>query len=266
MFYIRVFTGICLLIAAFICVNQGGILLLGVSMLLSVIGTFEMMRVFKLERSILGYLACVNVCGYYISTFFFGDTYHLFLFVGALMFVMAVYVFTYPRFTFDEVAKSYMIFIYVGVLLSFLYQTRAFRDGKYLTWLIFISSWGSDSCAYAVGKLFGRHKLSKVVSPNKSIEGSIGGIAGSALLGFVFAYFLGNRMQEVQNPVLACTVASAIGAVISQIGDLAASAIKRNYDVKDFGDFFPGHGGIIDRFDSMLFTAPAVFFALKFLT
>ncbi len=265
MFYIRLFTGICLLIAAFICVNNGGLLLLSVSMILSLIGTYEMIRVFKLEKSIAGYLAYVSVVGFYLSTFFFGDKYHLFLFAASMMTMMAAYVFTFPKYNFDDMSKAYFIFVYVGVLLSFLYQTRELRYGRYLAWLIFISSWGSDTCAYAIGKLFGKHKLSPVVSPNKSVEGSIGGILGSALLGYGFGYFFGARMTEVNHPELVCAIASAIGAIISQIGDLAASAIKRNYQVKDFGDFFPGHGGVVDRFDSMLFTAPAVFFALKFL-
>lgn len=265
MFYIRLFTGICLLIAAFICVSNGGWLLLSISMLLSLIGTFEMIRVFKLERSVVGYLAYISVFCFYLSTYFFGDKYHLLLFAFSIMLMMGAYVFTFPKYNFEDMTKAYFIFIYVGVLLSFLFQTRELRYGRYFVWLIFISSWGSDTFAYVFGITFGKHKLAPVVSPNKSVEGSLGGIFGSAVLGYVFGYFFGSHMSEVHNPAFVCAVASAIGSVISQIGDLAASAIKRNYQVKDFGDFFPGHGGVIDRFDSMLFTAPAVFFALRFL-
>ena len=128
-----------------------------------------------------------------------------------------------------------------------------------------MSSWGCDTCAYCVGMLIGRHKLAPVLSPKKSIEGAVGGVAGAALLGFLYATVFGASMAEVQNPQVACALACAIAAVISQIGDLAASAIKRNHQVKDYGHLIPGHGGILDRFDSMLFTAPAIFFAVTFL-
>ena len=113
--------------------------------------------------------------------------------------------------------------------------------------------------------LLGKHKLAPVLSPKKSIEGAVGGVAGAALLGFLFATVFGGHMTELMYPRLACTLSCAIAAVISQIGDLAASAIKRNHNIKDYGNLIPGHGGILDRFDSMLFTAPAIFFALLFL-
>lgn len=132
-------------------------------------------------------------------------------------------------------------------------------------WLIFLSSWGCDTFAYCTGMLLGRHKLAPVLSPKKSIEGAVGGVAGAALLGFIYASLFGASMAELDNPQAACTIACAIAAVISQIGDLAASAIKRNHNIKDYGHLIPGHGGILDRFDSMIFTAPAIYFALTFL-
>ena len=113
--------------------------------------------------------------------------------------------------------------------------------------------------------LFGRDKLTPVLSPKKTIEGAVGGIIGAAVLGFIYASIFGHRMDEIGNPQAACAAACAIAAVISQIGDLAASAIKRNHNVKDYGHLIPGHGGVLDRFDSVIFTAPAIFFALTFL-
>ena len=113
--------------------------------------------------------------------------------------------------------------------------------------------------------LFGKHKMAPVLSPKKSIEGAVGGIAGSALLGLLFAWLFGGKFSSVSNPQAACAIACAIAAAISQIGDLAASAIKRNHNIKDYGNLIPGHGGILDRFDSMLFTAPAIYFAVTFL-
>ena len=185
--------------------------------------------------------------------------------IACLMAMMALYVLTFPEYKTEEVTGAFFGVCYVPIMLSFLYQTRVMNDGAYLVWLIFLSSWGCDTFAYCTGMLLGRHKLAPVLSPKKSIEGAVGGVAGAALLGFIYASFFGGRMAELDNPQAACAIACAIAAVISQIGDLAASAIKRNHNIKDYGHLIPGHGGILDRFDSMIFTAPAIYFALTFL-
>ena len=125
-------------------------------------------------------------------------------------------------------------------------------DGKYLVWLIVLSSWGCDTCAYAVGMLIGKHKLAPVLSPKKSIEGAIGGVVGAALIGYIYGMFFWLDPPE-------CALLCAVGAVVSQVGDLAASAIKRNHNIKDYGHLIPGHGGILDRFDSVIFTAPIIY-------
>ena len=111
--------------------------------------------------------------------------------------------------------------------------------------------------------LIGRHKMTPALSPKKSWEGAVGGVLGAAALGFIFAMAFADRMG-IDSPVFSCVFACGIGAVISQIGDLAASAIKRNHNIKDYGNIIPGHGGILDRFDSMLFTAPAIYYAINF--
>ena len=138
-------------------------------------------------------------------------------------------------------------------------------DGKYLVWLIVLSSWGCDTCAYCTGMLLGKHKLVPVLSPKKTIEGAVGGVAGSAVLGYVYAGFFGQNMLEITNPCLACALACGVAAVISQVGDLAASAIKRNHDIKDYGKLIPGHGGVMDRFDSALMVAPLVYIISRYL-
>ena len=138
-------------------------------------------------------------------------------------------------------------------------------DGKYLVWLILLSSWGCDTFAYCAGKLFGKHKMTPKLSPKKTVEGAIGGVVGAAVLGFLYGTFFKNNMIQVINPGVISGAACAIAAVISMVGDLAASAIKRNHDIKDYGNLIPGHGGILDRFDSMIFTAPAIYFAITFM-
>ena len=148
---------------------------------------------------------------------------------------------------------AFFAVVYVAVMLSFIYLTRNLPDGKFLVWLIFLCSWGCDTCAYCVGMLIGKHKMAPVLSPKKSVEGAVGGVAGAALLGVIYA-------AATQGPILKYAVICAVGALISMVGDLAASAIKRNQGIKDYGKLIPGHGGILDRFDSVIFTAPVIYF------
>ena len=121
-----------------------------------------------------------------------------------------------------------------------------------MLWLVFLSAWGCDTCAYCTGVLIGKHKLAPVLSPKKSIEGAVGGVVGAALLGALFG-----ALAEGDPGLYA--VICGVGAAASQIGDLAASAVKRQHDIKDYGTLIPGHGGILDRFDSVIVTAPMIY-------
>ena len=153
---------------------------------------------------------------------------------------------------------------YVAVMLSFVYRTRVLENGIWFVWFIFISSWVSDTFAYCVGmitgKTIGNHKMSSKLSPKKSIEGAVGGVAGSVIFGCVYGNAIAGSLSSLNNPVLALGILGGVGALISMIGDLAASAVKRNFNVKDYGKLIPGHGGILDRFDSVIFTAPVIYF------
>lgn len=265
MFATRLLSGIILVVLAVLIVGAGGSILFAVNGAISMVGLFELYRVLKIERTPLaaiGYLACG---AYYGLIWFDGHEYVTLMAIAVLMCLMSFYVFTFPKYKTEEVTAAFFGVFYVAVMLSYLYQVRQMPDGRYLVWLIFFSSWGCDTCAYCVGMLLGKHKLAPVLSPKKSIEGAVGGVVGAALLGLLYASLFGHEMTDVANPHLACAAACGIAAVISQIGDLAASAIKRNHEVKDYGHLIPGHGGVLDRFDSMLFTAPAIYFALTFL-
>ena len=155
--------------------------------------------------------------------------------------------------------------VYVTMMLSCLYQVRCMNGGVYLVWIVFIAAWGSDTCAYCVGKLIGKHKLPTKLSPKKTIEGCTGGVVGAMLIAGIYAYIFKEPLAEHGCSVALFTIVGGLGAICSQIGDLAASAIKRNYEIKDYGTLIPGHGGIMDRFDSILFTAPLAFIFFTFL-
>lgn len=265
MFAKRLISGIILVILAILVVGAGGSILFFATGMISLIGLFELYRVMKIQSNPVGVVGYITAISYYVMLWVQEETYITLMIIAALMVLMCIYVFTFPKYKTEEITVAFFGVFYVAVMLSYLYQVRVMADGKYVVWLIFLSSWGCDTCAYCVGMLFGKHKLAPVLSPKKSIEGAIGGVLGATLLGFLYGTLFGTRMEAVTNPQIACALACAIASVISQIGDLAASAIKRNHDIKDYGHLIPGHGGILDRFDSMLFTAPAIFFAVTFL-
>ena len=149
---------------------------------------------------------------------------------------------------------------YVAFMLSYVYQIRMLEQGAFLVWLVFICSWGCDTCAYCVGMLIGKHKMAPVLSPKKSIEGAVGGVVGAALLGALYALAVNHFAAGTNASIGVYAAICAVGGLISQMGDLAASAIKRNHDIKDYGKLIPGHGGILDRFDSVIITAPIIFY------
>jgi phosphatidate cytidylyltransferase len=131
-------------------------------------------------------------------------------------------------------------------------------DGGYFIVLVFLCSWGNDTLAYCFGRLFGKHKMSPVLSPKKSVEGLIGGILGAGVLGLLYGLWFNQYVHEINNLPVIFLVICAVGALPAVVGDLAASAIKRNNEVKDYGKLIPGHGGILDRFDSTTVVAPLV--------
>ena len=145
-----------------------------------------------------------------------------------------------------------------AVAYSFASFLRMDNDGVDRVWLLlpFVLSFSCDSGAYLAGRAFGRHKLAPVVSPHKTVEGAIGGLLGNVVGGLVFALVTRNGAY------IPVTALSIVCGVISQLGDLSFSLIKRQYGIKDYGHVFLAHGGVLDRFDSVLFVAPVVEFAL----
>lgn len=260
MFKQRLLSGIVLVIIALLLIITGGNVLLVSSMVISCIGMFELYRIFHIEKDMIGILGYLAAIGYYLNEKFQVLPDVMVLVLGILVLMMAVYVFTYPKYKTEQILAAFFGVFYVAVMLSFVYQTRMIENGAYIVWLIFLCSWGCDTCAYCVGVLFGKHKMSPKLSPKKSVEGAFGGVFGAALLTALYAFIFKDAMQISDVQVWILAAISAVGALISMVGDLAASAIKRNYDIKDYGKLIPGHGGILDRFDSVIFTAPIIYY------
>lgn len=259
MFKTRLLSGIVLVIILIVTVGFGGNLLFAFLGIISLIGMSELYKVVDVHNKILGCVGYAAAVAYYGLLLTGHMEYVTMLAILFLVLVMAVYVFAYPIFRAEQVMTVFFGLFYVAMMLSYVYQTRMLPDGGVVVWLIFLSSWGCDTCAYCVGMLIGKHKMAPKLSPKKSVEGGIGGIVGAALLGILFALAMNQWGGAEANP-LHYAVICGVGGMISQVGDLAASAIKRNHDIKDYGRLIPGHGGILDRFDSVIFTAPVIYY------
>lgn len=265
MFRTRLLSGIVLVAAALVLIISGGYLLLAGLFAVSVIGLFELYRVFHIEKSLLGMVGYLAALIYYINLSIpFIPEKEIFV-LGFLILTMAVYVLKFPEYRADQVFAGFTGVFYVAVMLSCIYQTRIMTAGVYIVWLIFLASWGSDTCAYCVGVLIGKHKMAPKLSPKKSVEGAVGGVLGAALLTMLYGWIFQKQMNLATEDIFILAAISAVGAIISMIGDLAASAVKRNYEIKDYGKLIPGHGGILDRFDSVIFTAPILYYLARFL-
>ena len=260
MFKTRLISGIALVAIALVLIITGGDVLLASMAIISLIGMYELYRVFQIEKSLLAGVGFVAAMIYYVNLLrgFIPDI--MMYCILFLIVLLAVYVFSYPKYNASQIMAGFFAVFYVAVMLSFIYQTRMLLSGEYLVWLIFLCSWGCDTCAYCVGMLIGRHKMSPKLSPKKSIEGAVGGVIGAALLTALYCYIFRGQMNIGMTEIWILAGISAAGSLISMVGDLAASAIKRNYDIKDYGKLIPGHGGILDRFDSVIITAPIIFY------
>jgi phosphatidate cytidylyltransferase len=157
---------------------------------------------------------------------------------------------------------AWTLYIMLGIMSIALLRRQGYF-GVYLYGLVFIGAWMTDTGAYFVGVLFGKHKLIPKVSPKKTVEGAFGGVLG-CIIGFVLYGVIVQLISGVTVNYLAMIVVAAVISVISQFGDLVASYIKREREIKDFGFIFPGHGGVLDRFDSIIAVAPTIYFITYF--
>ena len=185
-----------------------------------------------------------------------------FLLFPILLFVSFVKsIVTNIKFNIIDIAITILAPLYTTFLASFIAHTRAMENGVWYVWFIFGGAWFTDIFAFLIGKSIGKHKLSKI-SPNKSWEGCIGGTIGCALFYLIYTIVLQN-MQLCELNLLLMGILGVAVSVISQIGDFSASSIKRYCEIKDFSDLMPGHGGMLDRFDSVLFIAPVIYLTLS---
>lgn len=269
----RIITGIvALCVFAPVCIFSGT-WFLGVAFgIISLVGTFEMAKCLGFHKnfalSIPMYIASLvlPIQRWIIHYNGISKPNSEFLFIAmTIAFVLLIYSLAYVMFSKNkikiaDVMTFYALSVYVIGCFSSVVMIRFTGDnefGKYMFFIIFISAWVCDTFAYFTGRFLGKHKLIPDISPKKTIEGAIGGIIFTllALIGY-WAIIKFTPLNYDGIKIWHICILGVLLPIVSQIGDLLASSIKRQYGIKDFGNVFPGHGGVLDRFDSAMLVAP----------
>lgn len=230
------------------------------------IAAYEMMKVFGVKNKLFFALGEATAVG----TVLFADynerlrlpVYSLVTAVVLLGLILMVV--DYEHFKFEQVACSlFSVFLIPAALSTVIHFRDVYitfpalftkNDGIFFILFAFFCSWITDACALFTGMAFGKHKLAPVISPKKTVEGAVGGVIGNALLCVLLWYIFKTKFNlSAYINIVWVVVSALVLSVISIFGDLAASTIKRHHGVKDFGNLLPGHGGIMDRFDSSIF-------------
>lgn len=250
----------------------GGIPLRCAVLVLSIIGMGE------LYKAVSGKIKAVHFVGFALeivygfcmyklefTEFLKADIHYFFIMffsvIAAMLLVLLILVFGHKTNTIIDGAITIFGFFYVGMLLSLICEIRGL--GLMYSWLPFIFAFGSDTGAYFIGSKFGKHKLTPELSPKKSVEGAVGGVVTVAIMTGIYFFVCSKLYGDITTgKIVYFMIMGIFGAALSQIGDLAASSIKRFTGIKDYGKIMPGHGGVLDRFDSVLFTLPVVVFSM----
>ncbi|PHV71775.1 phosphatidate cytidylyltransferase [Sporanaerobium hydrogeniformans] len=237
----------------------GGPILRYTMLTISCIGLYELYHVLGKKHKPLVEVGYSVTILFFIFLSFWMEHYLIYIALTAIILLVYMVIF-YPKYNLTDVALTLFSVVYVGLLFSFIVLITDLKYGAFWIWLIVLSSWGSDTFAYFTGVLCGKHKLAPKLSPKKTIEGSIGGVIGAGVLGYIYAVIYTHYFFiELRSLAYLSVGIVVLGAILSQFGDLAASAIKRFFEQKDFGYILPGHGGILDRFDSFLFVSPLIY-------
>ncbi len=243
----------------------GGALLRYTLLILSLIGLNEYYKALNGEHRVINYFSYGFTILYYVllDSQIYSFAIPISIFTIYILFLFTYLVFTYPKNDIKNIETSVMGVLYIPVMFSYVYLVREMELGIYYVWLIFITAFATDTFAYFSGVFLGKNKLIPHLSPNKTIEGSIGGILGCVICCIIYTYLIRSKIPVGTSYLIISAAIIGFGcSIFAQIGDLTASSIKRLTGVKDFGKLIPGHGGILDRFDSILFTAPILFLIL----
>ena len=210
----------------------------------------------------VGYLSCISIALIHIIPEEAIPVISILAIPTILLILFAHVIATNMKITFKDVAYTFLGIFYVVFFMMFVAIIDAMENGKILIWYAMFAAWGTDIFAFFIGQKFGKHKFSKV-SPKKSIEGCVAGTIGAVLMILIYTYIV-NTYLGMNYSYIYVVIMGIILSLIGQIGDFVASSIKRYVDIKDYSNLIPGHGGMLDRIDSLIFLAPFayIFFTL----
>lgn len=211
---------------------------------------------------IIGYIACISIALIHIIPQELLMSYITLMISSVFLVLFLKVIVTNMKTDLKDVVFTFFGIIYIVFFSIFISMTYSLENGKFLILYVLIAAWGTDIFAFLVGRPFGKHKFSKV-SPKKSIEGCIGGIIGATLVAIIYTFFISKYMQ-INYSYIYIIIITIILSIIGQVGDFIASSIKRYVNIKDYGDLIPGHGGMLDRIDSLLFLSPFAYIFLSF--
>ena len=264
-FLIRLRSSAIVTVLAFGALFCGGLVLFLAVAAVSMIGLFELFKALGLRKTALEAAGFMGAALFLEAVWLGWDKGLMLALFLSLMLILGTYVFTWPKYKAFQAAETAFAVLYVPVLLSYVYRTDLLTESIAYTALTLLAAWCSDVGAYCMGMLFGKHKLTPELSPKKTVEGAVGAVLFSAGVGALYGFLLRDSLGLFAHPAAAVMILFAFGSILAQIGDLIASAIKRDRGVKDYGSLIPGHGGILDRFDSVIVTAPAVYYLILLL-
>ena len=211
----------------------------------------------------LGYISCFSIIAIHIIPEQYMMQVSILTVPLLLLVLFAQVVITEMKTSFKDIAYTLVGILYVVLLIMFVARINAMENGNILIWYAIFAAWGTDIFAYFIGKYFGKHKFSKI-SPKKTIEGCIGGTIGGVALMLIFTY-ISNTFWGMNYSYVMISIIGIILSIIGQLGDFAASSIKRYVDIKDYSNLIPGHGGMLDRIDSLIFLAPFAYTLFMFI-
>ena len=233
--------------------------------IIAIMALYEYFHSFKKGKenkslNIIGYITAISIAFIHIIP----EAYILKIIAGiiplSILVLFLQVIVTNMKYSIKDIAITFFGICYIVIFLMFIPIIRQTVNGRITIWFVFIAAWGTDTFAYCVGRRFGKHKFSKI-SPNKSIEGCVAGTLGAIICMIIYTVIVNNFLHTNFNYIIVAII-GLILSIIGQIGDFAASSIKRYTEIKDFSNILPGHGGMLDRIDSVIFIAPFAYFLL----
>lgn len=258
----RIITGVLGIIPVILILISNEIVVHIAVALISLYALHEMYSAVGINKKVPVYVLSILFSAIFLALGFDFDYIAPLLFLCVVVLLICV-VFNHQNIKITDISTAFFMIFYIVFAMTHIIMVRKAPFGNINIILIFLGAFATDTFAYFVGVTMGKHKLCPEISPKKTIEGAVGGVLGAVICFLIMGYIVDVYIDLHVN-YLYMIILSLLCAILSELGDLAASIIKRQYGIKDFGNILPGHGGIMDRLDSIIFIAPLIYYFIKY--